>query len=187
MAKPSNPKDIIGSDKLPMGLVPDTVIAYASLGFLEGMLKYGLVNWRAMGVRISIYMDACKRHLAKFQNGEWEDPQTKVPHLASALACIGIILDAHVSGKLEDDRPLCSPTAELIDSLSENVKHLKKLHGDKDPFHYTQIAVDAHIEAAKEKAPEEGPSKCCNCCGEPVDNCQCDETCVDAISRDPRF
>lgn len=145
--KPSNPKDLIGSNKLPLGLVPETTEAYLTLGHLEGHLKYGLVNWREAGVKTSIYLDALKRHMAKFNGGEWEDPVTKVPHLANALACISIIIDAIHSGKLIDNRPQvtngkaeplpapCS-VSELIDSFSEKVVHLKTMFADKKPTDY---------------------------------------------------
>ena len=135
--KPSNPKDIIGSDKLPMSLVPGTSKAYQALGHLEGMLKYGLVNWRECGVRCSIYMDALERHLEKFKAGEWEAKDTKVPHLASMLACVGIIVDAYECGKLIDDRPMSAPVGDVIDRFSENVKHLKQMFKDHHPHHYT--------------------------------------------------
>lgn len=136
-AKPSNPKDVIGSDKLPLGLVPASSIAYQTLGHLEGNLKYGLVNWREMGVRFSIYYDACLRHLTKLNEGEWADPKTNVPHLGNALACLGIIVDAYECGKLVDDRPMSAPVAGLIDRFSENVKHLKDMFKEHHPHHYT--------------------------------------------------
>ncbi len=135
--KPSNPKDLIGSNKLPLGLVPDTTIAYLALGHAEGHIKYGLVNWREAGVKYSIYKDALKRHLAKFEAGEEEDPQTKVPHLANALACLSIIVDAKENGKLIDDRPKAfTGMSELIDRFSIKLMHLKKLFGDKKPTDY---------------------------------------------------
>ena len=135
--KASNPKDIIGSDKVPLGLVPPVTSAYLAIGHLEGDLKYGRVNWREAGVRFMIYLDACKRHLDKCRDGEWEDPETLVPHLSNALACISIILDAKTCGKLIDDRPKANENAaKVIDELGSVVKHLKKLHGDKKPVDY---------------------------------------------------
>lgn len=136
MSKPSNPKDLIGSTKVPMGLVPGTTMAYLAIGHLEGDLKYGRKNWREAGVRYSIYLDACLRHLMKLTDSEWEDPVTKVPHLANAITCLSIIIDAHESGKLIDDRPKTSPTGEVIDRMSENVKHLQELFKDKKPIDY---------------------------------------------------
>lgn len=134
--KPTNPKDFIGTDKLPLGLVPGSALAYQSLGHLEGNLKYGLANWRAAGVRTSIYIDALLRHTLKFVNGEWEDPETHVPHLGSMGACINIIIDAYECGKLVDDRPKSAPVAAVIDRLSDVVKHLRELHKDKHPHHW---------------------------------------------------
>jgi hypothetical protein len=58
--KDTNPKDAVGSDKLPLHLWPESATMYGCLGLLEGMSKYGRSNWRAAGVRASIYYDACK-------------------------------------------------------------------------------------------------------------------------------
>ena len=135
-AKPTNPKDLIGTDKVPMSLVPAASIAYQSLGHLEGHLKYGKTNWREAGIKFTIYIDAMLRHIQKLTDGQWEDPETKVPHLSSILACAGIIVDAYESGKLIDDRPKQAPSAATIDRLSEVVKHLREIHADKDPKHY---------------------------------------------------
>lgn len=134
--KPSNPKDIIGSDKVPLGLVPAVTMAYLAVGHLEGDLKYGRANWRETGVRTMIYVDACLRHIEKFKEGEWEDDTTHVPHLANALACLSIIIDAHHAGKLNDDRPKSTPASAVIDNMGEVVKHLKGLHGTMKPTDY---------------------------------------------------
>lgn len=141
-SKPSNPKDLIGTDKVPLSLVPGSAIAYQSLGHLEGHLKYGLVNWREAGVRFSIYIDALLRHTQKLLNGEWEDSVTKVPHLGSMGACINIIIDAYESGKLIDDRPKQAPVSETIDRLGANVKHLRQLYADRAPHHYFHEPVE---------------------------------------------
>lgn len=147
--KPSNPKDVIGSNKVPLSLVPTVTKGLLTLGHLEGHLKYGLVNFRESGVRFSIYVDALERHVEKLKGGEWADPTTKVPHLGNALACLSIIADAAYSGKLIDDRPKPNngfredsqlPTvksaSEFIDELGEIVVHLKELYKDKKPIDY---------------------------------------------------
>lgn len=132
----ANPKDVIGSDKLPLHLVPATTMAYIAVGHLEGDLKYGKVNWREAGIRTTIYIDACLRHIEKFKEGEWSDPETKVPHLANALCCLSIIVDAYHAGKLIDDRPKSTDASKVIDEMGKIVKHLKQLHGDKKPIDY---------------------------------------------------
>lgn len=135
--KPTNPKDAVGSGKLPLNLVPDSARAYMALAFLEGALKYGTANWRIAGVRASIYRAALDRHIMKWWNGEWADPKTRVPHLANALACIAILLDAELVGKLTDDRPPRARLPELIDGMDGIVAHLKEIFGTHNPRHYT--------------------------------------------------
>lgn len=135
--KATNPKDRVGSTKLPLDLVPDTIEVYAALAFTEGALKYGAHNWRIAGVRFSIYYAAMKRHMKKLWNGEWEDPKTGVPHLASIIACAGILADASLAGKLTDDRPPSVNLAALIDSADGDVARLKALFAEHNPRHWT--------------------------------------------------
>lgn len=136
--KNTNPKDLIGSDKLPFHLVPASAIAYECLAFLEGALKYGRCNWRAAGVRFSIYYDACLRHLTKCMEGEWIDSESGIPHLGHARACLGIIIDAYEAGMLKDDRMYSkSDYNALIAKYSEEVKRLKEKYQDKNPKHWT--------------------------------------------------
>lgn len=134
--KATNPKDAIAGSKLPLHLVPDSVLAYAAVAFAEGALKYGAYNWRAAGVRTSVYVAALRRHLMRFQNGEDCDPQTGVPHLASVIACAGIILDAGLVGKLTDDRPPVSPLSGLIEDLEGRFERLHLLFADRNPKHW---------------------------------------------------
>jgi hypothetical protein len=134
--KDSNPKDAIGVQKLPLSLVPWVTIAYGSLAHLCGALKYGKWNWRKSGVRASVYLDAIRRHLAKWESGEEVDEEG-VPHLGSIIAGVGIILDARAAGKLTDDRPPRVETGALFDQLTPIVKQLQERHKDKAPKHYT--------------------------------------------------
>lgn len=136
-AKPSNPKDMIGSGKLPIHLWPNTATAMGCIGFLNGMLKYGRSNFRIHGIRASIYYDAAKRHLDAWFEGEETDPDDGVPHLAAALACIAIIVDAQAAGKFNDDRAVAGGYRALVERLTPQVAFLKKLHAAKDPKHYT--------------------------------------------------
>lgn len=137
-----NPKDAIGSAKIPLGLIPYSALCCAALAHYEGNLKYGRWNWRGNKVRASIYLDALNRHIAKWVNGEAVDPVTRVPHLGSAIACLNIIIDAAVQNKLIDDRPPKQEYAELEAELSSVVGHLSRLHADKNPRHYTILDHD---------------------------------------------
>ena len=135
--KESNPKDVIGSVKLPIHLWPTTATAMGCIAMLNGMLKYGRSNFRAVGIRASIYQDAAKRHLDAWFEGEECDPDDGVPHLSAALACVAIIVDAQAAGKLVDDRMVAGGYRKLVDELTPHVARLKKLHEKREPRHYT--------------------------------------------------
>lgn len=135
--KPSNPKDAIGTTKLPLHLVPTTGIEEEALAFLEGALKYGKFNFRAVGARISIYLDAMKRHIHKFENGEDRDLATLVHHLGNVRACCNIILDGQLLGNIVDDRAPRSPNSQRIDEMSAHVKHLQNVFAAHNPHQHT--------------------------------------------------
>jgi hypothetical protein len=136
--KPTNPKDIIGSDKLPVHLWPETATIMGCLALLDGALKYGRANFRAIGVRSSIYVDAVKRHMNAWFEGEDNDPDSGLPHMAHALACIAILVDAQATGKLNDDRQFTGGYRKLVTELTPHVARLKRMHADRvPPRHYT--------------------------------------------------
>ena len=134
--KPTNPKDAIGSDKLPLHLWPETATALGCLAFLDGALKYGRSNWREAGVRASIYYDAGRRHFNRWFEGEDIDPDSGLPHIAHLLACVAIIADAGAAGKLIDDRMYKGNYVKFLNELAGHVPRLKQKHASKSPKHY---------------------------------------------------
>ncbi len=135
--KPTNPKDMIATNKVPFHLWPETASAYGAMGFLDGALKYGRSNWRHAGVKASIYYDAARRHLNAWFEGEDNDPQSGVPHLGHALACIAILVDAVEAKKLNDDRMHPGGYTGLPQRFESLVAELRARHADKSPQHYT--------------------------------------------------
>lgn len=126
--KPTNPKESIGTDKLPLSIIPEIALAEESLAFVEGALKYGKSNYCTAGARASIYIDALLRHVSKYNGGEDRDAKTGIHHLASARACAAVILDASIRNILTDDRPPVNKAlSQAIDDLSQRVLHLKKV------------------------------------------------------------
>ena len=135
--KPTNPKDAIGTTKLPLHLWPETATALGCLGLLDGALKYGRANWRHAGVRASVYVDACRRHMAAWFEGEDDDPDSGLPHLAHALACLAIVVDAEAAGMLVDDRQTPGGLRGQLNALTPHVARLQAKHADKAPRHFT--------------------------------------------------
>lgn len=72
---------------------------------LEGALKYGRHNYRTVGVRASVYYDAAIRHLTSFWEGQDIDPDSGLPHIIKAAACLLVLRDSQQMGNWVDDRP----------------------------------------------------------------------------------
>ena len=125
--KDSNPKSAAATTRLDLSLFPMTAIAYGALGMTEGDYKYRGYNYRMDGVCVSTYISALGRHTAKFYNGEWEDQTTRVPHLASMISCIAIIIDGFVTGNINDDRPPAVDMDCLLSQFSDIIENLQYL------------------------------------------------------------
>lgn len=168
MSKLSNPKQEFADRKVPVAVGSGALELWDCLGLLEGALKYGRANWRVAGVRVSTYVDAARRHLLKFSEGEWAAPDTQVPHLVSVRACIGIILDAwtasmypaprapmRVTGKfLTDDRIPSIHVAAVEAEATRIANHLRKVFKDKTPRHMT--VDDTYVLLAEPYLPNLG-------------------------------
>lgn len=135
--KPTNPKDAIGSNKVPIHLWPSTATIQGAMALLYGALLYGRTNYRVIGVRASIYYDAAWRHLAAWFEGEDNDPDSGLCHLAHAIACIAILIDAKAAKKMNDDRMVKGGYRKLINSLTAHVKRLKKRFAKQGVKHWT--------------------------------------------------
>ncbi len=106
--KASNPKDALGTRKVPLlSVIPLNVLAAVALGMLEGALKYARHNYRIVGVRASVYVDAASRHIAQFYEGQDFDPESKagLHHIDKAIASLVVLSDSIKRGNWVDDRP----------------------------------------------------------------------------------
>lgn len=126
-SKPTNPKDRQAVSKVDLSLLPEIAIIWGNLAMCEGNYKYGAYNFRATGVKSSVYISALRRHLGKYLEGEWADRKTRVPHLGSIIACAAILADAHASGLLDDDRPLAVDMESIYDEAEQITKHLQQV------------------------------------------------------------
>lgn len=155
--KSANPKEAAAVGRVPLHFVPDTLVLYAAMAFAEGDSKYIAYNFRVAGIHAMAYVDALKRHLMRYVNGEWADKKTGVPHLGSVAACTGILIDGHVMGNIIDDRP---PGVDLTDEIAEaeriiaHVYRMNKATRDASPIKkYTAIGTDTELPQAM---PHEG-------------------------------
>ncbi|QRY51775.1 dATP/dGTP diphosphohydrolase domain-containing protein [Mycolicibacterium septicum] len=135
--KDTNPKDAIGVTKAPFSTVPAQVVAEAGLALLEGAVKYGRHNYRAAGVRASVYYDAAFRHLAAWWEGQDIDPDSGLPHVVKAIACLMVLRDGQIQENWVDDRPPKTP-GDWVQELNAKAKTLLERYPNAVPP-YTEV------------------------------------------------
>ncbi len=132
--KDSNPKDSVGIRKVPYSTVPAQVTAEVGLALLEGGRKYGRHNYRAIGVRASVYYDALQRHINTWWEGEDVDPDSGLNHVTKAIASLTVLRDAMLNGKMFDDRPPAIKKG-WVQELNQKASDIIDKYPDaKDPY-----------------------------------------------------
>ena len=118
----NNPKTVIGAMKVPLHLVPPSAKHFLALALANGATKYGPYNWRDTAISVSVYKAAMERHMDAFWDGEECAQDSGVHHVAHAMACCALILDALTTGKLHDDRPTKGAAAQLQAEYTRKAK-----------------------------------------------------------------
>jgi hypothetical protein len=117
-----NPKTRLGLQKPSLSAVPATALFHLARAMMDGERKYGQYNWREKDVPARIYVDAAMRHILAWNDGEEAADDSKCHHLAHAMACCAIVLDAMEQGALIDDRGIAGKTSAVIKRLTEEMK-----------------------------------------------------------------
>jgi hypothetical protein len=80
----------------------------------HGAEKYGPFNWRETPIKATVYISAAMRHMLQWMDGVDLDGESGQSHLAHAMSCFGIMLDAIACDSLKDDRPDYGAATKLI-------------------------------------------------------------------------
>jgi len=120
-----NPKTVHGISKPGIEGVPVAPIFMVGEVMRLGIRKYGLTNWRHDPISASVYYNAAMRHLLSWWDGENLDSESQLPHLAHAVACLMIMLDARLSDDLNDDRPSAGLTSTYLSSRTRYLERQK--------------------------------------------------------------
>jgi hypothetical protein len=147
--KNTNPKDAAATGRVPLHMVPSTLMLFAAIAFAEGDSKYISYNYRIAGVRATVYISALMRHMMRYTNGEWADKKTGVPHLASVAACTGILIDGHVTGTIVDDRPPALDLNEEMDRAEEIIAHVYEMNKSKRPVGVSYTIADTIVKISQ--------------------------------------
>lgn len=89
--------------KLPMGLLPTKALRAISAVLQFGQRKYDAHNWRK-GLEWQRVIDASYRHLTAFNDGEDNDPETGLSHLAHLGCCVLFLLEYQTTHPELDNR-----------------------------------------------------------------------------------
>lgn len=132
--KDTNPKDAVGTAKVPCSTVPVRVVGEVGLAMLEGALKYGRHNYRVAGVRASVYYDAVvMRHLGPWWEGQDIDPASGLSHVTKAIAGLMVLRDSMLQGNWVDDRPPAASDQNWVDELNAKAKALIEKYPNPPP------------------------------------------------------
>lgn len=143
-SKDTNPKDAVGTGKIPYSCLPCGVVAEASVGMSEGARKYGRHNYRIAGVRASVYFDAAKRHLDSWWEGEDIDPDSELSHITKAICSLFVLRDAMMQDKWTDDRPP-RMKAGWLQALNERAKAVVDKYPNPEES-YTQKGMEESVD-----------------------------------------
>jgi hypothetical protein len=115
-----NPKELAGAKKPAIwSVMPRWVVMAVGRVMSVGAAKYGKFNYRDSSIAASTYEDAIERHAALWFDGEDNDPETGVSHLASVIASCLLLMDAQRTGKLADDRQKTGIVRTQLDELEK--------------------------------------------------------------------
>ncbi len=146
-----NPKDKIGSKKVPLAFFPPAGAIYGGLAIQNGMDKYGPYNWREEGKKIEMmtYLSAILRHVMALIDGEDIAQDSQLPHLAHIIANGGILADAIEGGFMVDNRPPKGPASKILakydksDIISVIQDRMKNINWDGNKYPtYSPNAAD---------------------------------------------
>ncbi|MER9436714.1 DUF5664 domain-containing protein [Mesorhizobium sp. M0618] len=138
---PTNPKQIYGDKKPPLAYIPMSAQLAELEAFVDGMFKYGPLNWRTNPVEAMTYIEAAFRHLQLYKVGEELTRDTLVKNLGAVRACCGIIIDSAAHGTLIDNRPKSQVEADLLYAGEEWMARLKQCQVDRE-----RLKTDAFIK-----------------------------------------
>jgi hypothetical protein len=120
-----------------MSTVPANVLAEIGVAMLEGTCKYGRHNYRAAGVRASVYYDGVMRHLTAWWEGQDIDPDSGMNHITKAIASLVVLRDSMISKNWTDDRPpVIDP--DFLTNLNKLAGEIIDRYSHLSPKHYTE-------------------------------------------------
>lgn len=89
----------LDAGKLRWSLLPFIALIEVLKVLEFGAKKYSVDNWKRVENTRQRYFDAAMRHMTSWWEGEKNDPETKLNHLAHAMCCLLFLLWFDLKGK----------------------------------------------------------------------------------------
>jgi len=89
--------------KPPMSMINREALVQEAYVMAFGRKKYDRDNWRG-GMDWTRLVDAAMRHITAWSEGEDNDPETGITHLAHARCCLAFLIWYQEYDKGRDDR-----------------------------------------------------------------------------------
>ena len=94
------------SEKPKMNLLPPKAIVEISKVLTFGAEKYDAENWRKLDDLQNRYTAGALRHIFAHMDGEKDDPESNISHLAHALCCLLFKLEIELeNAQIEKEKP----------------------------------------------------------------------------------
>jgi len=119
-----NPKDLIGTKKPDLTLLPyDALIGIAKC-MQDGAVKYGPFNWREKGKKVTTrtYVAAAIRHLFSYLARQDNCSDSGNNHVDAAIAGLMVLRDAQANNNCVDDRLAAGVFPDQVDEMLNNCK-----------------------------------------------------------------
>lgn len=118
--------------KAPISLINRRAIEEEAQVMAFGAKKYAAHNWRK-GIAASRLLDAALRHIFAYADGENNDPETGLSHLAHARCCLAFQIDLQHTMPHLDDRYV-SKARESVHQVGASLSaHQASLREDGKP------------------------------------------------------
>lgn len=105
--EPVDPKQAQAVKKMCFEAVPISLLVRAQPGNQNGADKYGIWNWLKLpdgSMSMNTYLNALQRHLLLFRAGQDYTSDTDIHNLDSMISGLGVLRDAMMFNKVNDDR-----------------------------------------------------------------------------------
>ncbi len=118
--------------KAPISLINRDALEQEAMVMAFGAKKYAAHNWRK-GIAASRLLDAALRHILAYADGENNDPETGLSHLAHARCCLAFQISLEKTHPHLDDRYVSQAGKQFHNCDSQEAAARTSLRENEQP------------------------------------------------------